>query len=72
MSLSIVKAGLTRPHLKNLASVPIVASRSFATEAPAKPKKSKTFQIYRWNPDKPAEKPRLQTYEVDMNNCGPM
>ncbi|KAG0041948.1 succinate dehydrogenase complex, subunit B, partial [Linnemannia elongata] len=24
------------------------------------------------NPDQPAEKPKLQSYEVDMNNCGPM
>lgn len=32
----------------------------------------KTFKIYRWNPDKPAEKPELKAYQVDLNNCGPM
>ncbi|CAG8766462.1 12857_t:CDS:2, partial [Racocetra fulgida] len=32
----------------------------------------KTFNIYRWNPDKPAEKPHLQQYQVDLNACGPM
>ena len=28
-------------------------------------------QIYRWNPDDGAQ-PRMQTYEVDLNECGPM
>ncbi|KAI9323843.1 succinate dehydrogenase iron-sulfur subunit [Dichotomocladium elegans] len=32
----------------------------------------KTFEIYRWNPDKPTEKPYLEKYEVDLNQCGPM
>lgn len=34
--------------------------------------KLKSFDIYRWNPDKPEEKPRMQTYKVDLNACGPM
>ncbi|KAG0043402.1 succinate dehydrogenase complex, subunit B [Linnemannia elongata] len=74
MSFSLAKQsvlGLTRPVLKySVPSAPVAIARTFATEAPAK--KTKTFQIYRWNPDQPAEKPKLQTYEVDMNNCGPM
>ena len=32
----------------------------------------KKFQIYRWNPDKPEQKPFIQTYEVDLKQCGPM
>jgi hypothetical protein len=32
----------------------------------------KTFQIYRWNPDQPAEKPRMQSYTLDLNKTGPM
>ncbi|XP_064461068.1 succinate dehydrogenase [ubiquinone] iron-sulfur subunit-like [Ornithodoros turicata] len=32
----------------------------------------KKFDIYRWNPEVKGDKPRLQTYEVDMNTCGPM
>ncbi|KAJ8022222.1 Succinate dehydrogenase [ubiquinone] iron-sulfur subunit, mitochondrial [Holothuria leucospilota] len=32
----------------------------------------KKFTIYRWNPDKPGDKPRMQTYNVDLNSCGPM
>merc|ERR1711973_734191 len=34
--------------------------------------KSKKFAVYRWNPDKPGDKPRMQEYDVDLNTCGPM
>ncbi|XP_068970023.1 uncharacterized protein SdhB [Bombus flavifrons] len=34
--------------------------------------KIKTFAVYRWNPDKPDEKPYMQEYKVDLNTCGPM
>uniref|UniRef100_A0A8C3FU99 Succinate dehydrogenase [ubiquinone] iron-sulfur subunit, mitochondrial n=1 Tax=Chrysemys picta bellii TaxID=8478 RepID=A0A8C3FU99_CHRPI len=32
----------------------------------------KTFAIYRWDPDKPGDKPHMQTYEIDLNKCGSM
>ncbi len=31
----------------------------------------KEFQIYRWNPDSD-EKPKYVSYQIDINNCGPM
>ena len=31
----------------------------------------KKVNVYRWDPDKD-ENPRVDTYEVDMDNCGPM
>merc|ERR1712241_1423991 len=34
--------------------------------------KSKKLAVYRWNPDKPGDKPKMQEYEVDLNTCGPM
>jgi ferredoxin len=34
-------------------------------------KRAKTFQIYRWDPDT-GENPRTDTYEVDLDKCGPM
>jgi succinate dehydrogenase (ubiquinone) iron-sulfur subunit len=40
--------------------------------APGKDAKIKTFQIYRWNPDEPTSKPRMQTYTLDLNKTGPM
>ena len=33
--------------------------------------KVKRFQVYRWNPDD-GQNPRIDTYEVDLENCGPM
>jgi len=32
----------------------------------------KKFSIYRYDPDKPGDKPHQQVYEVDLNKCGPM
>ena len=34
-------------------------------------KNVRTFKIYRWNPDDSAN-PRTDTYEVDLDTCGPM
>ena len=32
---------------------------------------TKTFQLYRWSPDDDSN-PRLDTFEVDLDSCGPM
>merc|ERR1712241_854334 len=32
----------------------------------------KTFAIYRWDPEKPGDKPRMEEYKVNLNDCGPM
>ncbi|MCJ1471763.1 succinate dehydrogenase complex, subunit B [Lambiella insularis] len=34
--------------------------------------KIKTFHIYRWSPDNPTEKPKMQTYTLDLKKTGPM
>ena len=39
--------------------------------APAGAKRPRAFKVYRWNPDDEAN-PRLDTYEVDLDACGPM
>ena len=39
--------------------------------APAGAKDVRAFKIYRWNPDDGAN-PRLDTYEIDLADCGPM
>jgi succinate dehydrogenase / fumarate reductase iron-sulfur subunit len=39
--------------------------------APAGAKRVKSFKVYRWNPDD-GQNPRLDTYEVDLDQCGPM
>jgi succinate dehydrogenase (ubiquinone) iron-sulfur subunit len=43
-----------------------------ASVASTKPAKNKKFLIYRWNPDKPGDKPKMQEYVLDLNTCGPM
>ncbi|GMR36443.1 hypothetical protein PMAYCL1PPCAC_33362, partial [Pristionchus mayeri] len=35
-------------------------------------KRIKTFEIYRYNPEEPNAKPKLQKYDIDLDNCGKM
>jgi len=39
--------------------------------APAGAKRVRAFKIYRWNPED-GKNPRLDTYEIDLDQCGPM
>lgn len=39
--------------------------------APANAKRLQTFKVYRWSPDDD-QNPRLDTYTVDLDHCGPM
>ena len=39
--------------------------------APAGGKTLKTFRVYRWSPDDGAN-PRIDSYQVDLDDCGPM
>lgn len=39
--------------------------------APAGATRTKTFHIYRWSPDDEAN-PRLDSYTIDLDQCGPM
>lgn len=34
--------------------------------------RNKKFAVYRWDPEKPNEKPYIKEYDVDLNTCGPM
>src|SRR6478735_6397330 len=40
-------------------------------KAPAGAKRVRAFSIYRWSPDETAN-PRTDTYEIDLDACGPM
>ena len=50
------------------------ASKTSTVKEPAANSESliKTFNIYRWNPDEPTSKPRMQSYTLDLNKTGPM
>ncbi|MBV1800580.1 2Fe-2S iron-sulfur cluster-binding protein, partial [Siccirubricoccus sp. G192] len=47
----------------------IKPGKTFA--APAGTRRVRAFRIYRWNPDD-GTSPRTDTYEVDLDTCGPM
>src|SRR5689334_10431047 len=40
-------------------------------KAPAGAKRVREFKIYRWSPDD-GKPPRTDTYEIDLDACGPM
>ena len=53
---------------------PTLPKNSRLTKNWPKPKDSKNvkkFKVYRYNPDDQAN-PRIDTYFVDMDSCGPM
>ena len=39
--------------------------------APEGAKRPRTFRVYRWDPDS-GENPRIDSYTVDLDDCGPM
>src|SRR5487761_2721969 len=42
-----------------------------AHPAPAGAKHVRQFRIHRWNPDD-GQNPRTDTYDIDLDSCGPM
>ncbi len=42
-----------------------------AWPAPLRAGELREYQVYRWNPDD-GRNPRLETYQVDLDDCGPM
>ncbi|MGA2709203.1 MAG: succinate dehydrogenase iron-sulfur subunit [Steroidobacteraceae bacterium] len=49
----------------------VVRKHGRVFKAPAGAKNVRVFKIYRYDPDS-SENPRLDTYEIDMDSCGPM
>jgi len=56
----------------SLPSRPLSAAKPEVASWGLRAEKVKTFAIYRWDPEKPGDKPKMQEYKVDLNNCGPM
>ena len=57
------------------ASRPTISEKKTSTVQDPKLEKAskiKTFHIYRWNPDEPTSKPKMQSYTLDLNKTGPM
>ena len=49
----------------------VVTEGKKVSECDANTKRRRTFRVYRWNPDD-KKNPRLDSYEVDLDKCGPM
>jgi len=62
-------SSLLKPRCLRSFASSAVRSRAVPAEKPPHPKE---FRIYRWNPDEPATPPALQSYTIDLNQCGPM
>ncbi|KAK5681474.1 succinate dehydrogenase complex, subunit B [Elasticomyces elasticus] len=54
------------------APTPASQTSTIKEPEPEKNSKIKTFHIYRWNPDEPSSKPKMQSYTLDLNKTGPM
>jgi succinate dehydrogenase (ubiquinone) iron-sulfur subunit len=61
---------LARQQLRSLTSGNTLDQQAQPKEAKAP--QIKKFEVYRWNPDEPNTKPYMQTYEVNLRECGPM
>merc|ERR1711962_820317 len=71
----IKQALLASNTLANASRTIAVRCQSTAAAAAPEPeqeKRLKKFSVYRWDPEKAGDKPHMQTYEVDLNTCGPM
>ena len=63
-------AGMLSANLRRVPASGASRLRAIRTMS-SKASNMKTFSIYRWDPETGA-KPRMQNYEIDMNECGPM
>ena len=63
---------LVLQHRQVASGARLNSSAAPAAAAADKAPRIKKFSIYRWDPDSPGQKPRMQEYEVDLNACGPM
>ncbi|XP_067382773.1 succinate dehydrogenase [ubiquinone] iron-sulfur subunit, mitochondrial-like isoform X4 [Channa argus] len=66
--MSVVCVALSR-HVLALRNSGMLLMMQYAqtAAAPAPEPRMKNFQVYRWDPDKGRDKPRLQTYEINLN-----
>ncbi|XP_076132469.1 succinate dehydrogenase [ubiquinone] iron-sulfur subunit, mitochondrial-like [Alosa pseudoharengus] len=71
MSVACTQLGRSALAIRGCGGMMMVRYAQTAA-APAPQPRIKKFQIYRWDPDTPGDKPRMQTYEIDLNACGPM
>lgn len=67
-----VKVAIANLQIRTIQTSHTPSAAAAEQDVSEKPKRMKTFEIYRWNPEKPSEKPYMQKYEIDLNECAPM
>lgn len=81
-----IRPVITSRHYANVEPLSNISEATSASQPPVSESKSskitdgsknenakmKSFHIYRWSPDDPTAKPKMQTYELDLNKTGPM
>ena len=70
--LSLTSSGSSSPLFQVLRAASTAAVKEEKGAWGLRSEKKKTFAIYRWDPEQPGAKPKMQNYEIDLNNCGPM
>src|SRR5467141_2016682 len=63
---------VSEPTSSTSSFVPESQTSTVREPSPSDLPRIKTFHVYRWNPDIPTEKPRMQSYTLDLNKTGPM
>lgn len=71
MSQPTIETASTQPKPGDSKSAPSITTATSPPQNKVGKKPIKTFKIYRWTPDSNAA-PHMQSYSVDMNECGPM
>jgi len=72
MALLLKSVQLGLSNSRNVSTGVAVRAAAVAAAASEKTELKKTFTVYRFDPEKKGDKPRMQTYELDLNQCGPM
>ena len=70
--LSLTRSESSSPLFQVLRAASTAAVKEEKGAWGLRSEKKKTFAIYRWDPEQPGAKPKMQNYEIDLNNCGPM
>lgn len=65
-------ANLFQKNFKICETIARTAATAAAETSEKPAQRIKRFKIYRWDPEKPGQKPYTQEYQVDLNSCGPM
>merc|ERR1711902_187644 len=70
--LSLTSSGTRATALRAASSAAAAPKQEEKGAWGLRSEKKKTFAIYRWDPEQPGAKPKMENYEIDLNNCGPM